>query len=325
MARRAPYTEVQKVGQIRPDRVINQGDVLYRRFECLSPNCNHVLVVQESDCGSGFSIKCPECGFLHFSGGTLELFNYTLIEKKSGKPLKDGPFSASHDVYLDSAEGVKYCLNCYTMQPLTNFHHHRTRVNTGRQGECQMCKRVYNDLKNDSRLSEQHREAQETRRLLTALSGESNIGNISELLERFEYACFNCGRALDTQPGGEGGYYLDHTLPVSWLWPLDHGPTVLCRGCNGEKRDRWPSEFYEEDDELRVLSTRTGIPYELLSSRPFFNPDALARLRSDPNPVIERWVKHPGKLKVLKARVEGETGEDIFANASPQARRAVGI
>jgi hypothetical protein len=299
--------------------------VLFRRFECLSPACANVLVVSDLECQGAFSIKCPTCGFLHFSGGELELFDYTLVEKASGATLKEGPFSASHDVYVESSERVKYCLYCYTMQPLANFDRHSGRPNTERQGECRMCKQLYNELKNSSRLTEQHREAQETRRLLTALSGESNIGDLSDLLDRFGHECFNCGRPLEDRPGGTDGYYLDHTLPVSWLWPLDHGPTVLCRGCNGHKRDRWPSEFYEEDEALRALSTRTGIAYEVLGGQPFFNPEALDRLRGNPDESIERLVKYPGKLKVLQARIEGVTGEDVFAGASPQARRAIGL
>lgn len=188
-----------------------------------------------------------------------------------------------------------------------------------------MCKKLYNDLKNESRLTEQHREAAETRRLLTALSGESDVGEVDRLLARFDQRCFNCEKPLLSEPGGENGFYLDHTLPVSWLWPLDLGPTILCRNCNGQKSDRWPSEFYGDVAKLRALAIRTGIPFRRLSGPPLFNPAAIQRFRDAADSIIERWVDHPGKLTALRTRIEAATGEDVFENASPASLRALGL
>jgi 5-methylcytosine-specific restriction endonuclease McrA len=315
---------VVKKNQLRPDRVRGKGDVPFKRFECLNPVCEETLVVLEADCGSGFSITCPACDYLHFDGGSLHLFDYALVHRESGDTINSGPFAPTHNAYLALAERVKYCVLCYTLQPLDSFDRHGSRV-TGRQGECRMCKKLYNDLKNESRLTEQHREAAETRRLLTILSGETDIGAIDELLARFDYQCFNCLKPLKDSPGGDDGYYIDHTLPVSWLWPLDLGPTILCRQCNGRKSDHWPSEFYGEVGKLRALATRTGIPFDQLCGPPFFNPAAIKRLQAEADSIIERWVQHPAKLRALKIRIEAATGENVFRDADPASLRAIGL
>lgn len=313
-----------KENQLRPERVKGMGDVPFRRFECLNPTCEETLVVLEEECEPGFSITCPACDYLHFDGGSLHLFDYVLVNRESEDTINSGPFAPTHSAYLSLAERVKYCVLCYTLQPLDAFDRHASRV-TGRQGECRMCKRLYNELKNESRLTEQHREAAETRRLLTALSGEAKVGAIDELLARFKHRCFNCLRPLQAKPGGEDGYYLDHTLPVSWLWPLDLGPTILCRQCNGRKSDHWPSEFYGDVAKLRALATRTGIPFNQLCGPPFFNPDAIERFRTEADSIIERWVQHPEKLIGLRARIQAATGEDVLRDADPASLRAIGL
>jgi hypothetical protein len=325
MPRRAPYTKVVKENQLRPNRVEGKGDVPYLRFECFNPSCEETLVIAEEECDVGFRIVCPACNYLLFDGGSLHLCDQALVDKGTGVVINSAPFEPTHRAYLDQAERVKYCLNCYTLQPLESFHHHSTRPNTSRQGECRMCKKLYNDLKNPSRLAEQHREAQENRRLLSTLSGEHTLESIGELLDSFDHRCFNCSKALLDKPGGDDGYHLDHTLPVSWLWPLNHGPTVLCRRCNGEKSDRWPSEFYAEPAKRRALATRAGIPIAKLEAKPFFNPDGIDRLRREADSIIERWVKYPERLRALRTRIEVATGEDAFADARRESLRAIGL
>jgi hypothetical protein len=325
VARRKAYTEVQKENDARPDRAYGKGDVVYRRFECMSPACTAIITVPDIDCGEGFAISCPTCDYLHFDGGSVELFDYYLRDKRTKAEISHGPFAPSHWVYLDSAERVKYCLLCCTLQPLDNFGRHARRPTSQRQGECKMCKDLYNGLKNATRLTEQHREAADTRRLLRELSGETQVNDIESLLNCFDHSCFNCGIELADYPGKEDGFYMDHTLPVSWLWPLDFGPTILCRTCNGEKGDRWPSEFYDEERTLRELSVRTGIPFELLAGRPTFYPQAVEQIKAHPTKIIERWVKYPEKLKGIRTRILGATGEDVFLDADATALKAIGL
>jgi hypothetical protein len=242
MARRQPYTKVERHGQLRPAHVRGQGDVLYRRFQCMSPICEGTLVARDDDCGDGFELVCPACGYRHYDGGSEIVFSYDVVHLATDDVLESGSFAPSHAAYLELAERAKYCLNCYALLPLAAFDRHSARE-TGRQGECRMCKRLYNDLKNHTRLVEQHREAADNRRLLRELSGETRLRALKEILTRFDQRCFNCDRSLIAEPGGDDGYHLDHTLPVAWLWPLDYGATVLCRLCNGQKADQWPAAF----------------------------------------------------------------------------------
>ena len=69
---------------------------------------------------------------------------------------------------------------------------------------------------------------------------------------------------------------LDHTLPLSYLWPLDNTATALCPTHNSQKSDSFPIDFYT-DSELRELSTLTGISLPVLTSRPI-NEDAVRKL-----------------------------------------------
>jgi hypothetical protein len=324
VARRAAYTKVEKANDLRSGRAAGKGDVVYRRFECFSRDCTNVLTVPDADCGDEFAITCQACGYLHFDGGSVELFDYRLLDKRTNQDISQGPFAPTHRIYLDRAERVKYCLLCETLQPLDNFGRHASRASQ-RQGECKICKDLYNGLKNETRLTEQHREAADTRRLLREVSGETRVEDIPGLLDRFDHRCFNCKTALADHPGQDDGFYMDHTLPVSWLWPLDFGPTILCRTCNGEKGDRWPSEFYKDERTLRALAAKTGIPFELLSGRSSFYPEAIARIGEHPDELIERWVKYPDKLKGLRTRILGATGEDVFAAADPASLKAIGL
>ena len=47
MARRAPYTKVEKEGQERPSYVRDMGDVVFRGFQCLNGVCQEYVVVRE--------------------------------------------------------------------------------------------------------------------------------------------------------------------------------------------------------------------------------------------------------------------------------------
>jgi hypothetical protein len=325
MARRKPYTKVEKHGQDRPARVKGKGDVVYRRFECMNPDCTQTLVVPEEECVGEFSIECPACEYVHSPGGHLHPFDYRLRDLHTGEVINEGPFMPAHEVYVGRAERVKYCLNCYTMQPLGNFDVHSPRPNSKRQGECRMCKKLYNDFKNESRIAEQHHEAAENRRLLSTVSGETTVTSVAELLDEFTHSCFNCGRSLKDKEGGTSGYHLDHTLPVLWLWPLNRGPTILCRKCNGRKSGQWPSEFYRDRAKLQKLSALTGIPFKELNGEPFFNPLAVERLHDEADSIIERWIPYPEKLRGLGARILAATGQDVFRDARPESRRAIGL
>jgi hypothetical protein len=74
----------------------------------------------------------------------------------------------------EEAKGYKYCIICGTLKPLELFDKHAARK-TGRQGECNLCKQLYNSMKNQTRIADPHREASQKRRLYTELTNSPRI------------------------------------------------------------------------------------------------------------------------------------------------------
>ncbi len=315
MARRSPYSKVNKTNQIRADHVKGMGDVTFKGFQCLNPECTEFIFIREDEFGEDFSIVCPVCGYVHESGGETKFYDYSMdVNDEDGNPVSvaTGEFTIYHDDYVEEAKEYKYCIVCNTMKPLEYFDRHSSRA-SGRQGECRLCKKAYNEIKNGTRLSDQHREAAQKRRLLLDVAGSPKI-NSREIEARYGQKCFCCGKDLsDVTDKREKP--LDHTLPVYYLWPLStENATLLCRDCNGSKSGTWPSEFYN-DSNLRRLSILTGFDYELLAGEPQYNPDAIAALH-DPEKVDALLVKFaaymPEVIK-LRNRILRDTGFDFFS------------
>lgn len=316
MPRRTPYSHVNKTNQVRAAHVDGMGDVVFRGMQCLNPECENFIFVREDSLTDEFQIVCPKCGYTIESGGETKFYDYTMDVEVDGEVVQGEPgvFSIFHDDYLNEAQRYKYCIVCNTMKPLEFFHHHAPRA-SGRQGECRLCKKAYNEIKNGTRLSDQHREAAQKRRLYLDLAGATRI-NSRQIEERFGHRCFNCGKDLSTVTKSIEKP-LDHTLPVFYLWPLTNDTaTLLCRRCNGDKADAWPSAFYR-DAKLRELSVISGLPYALLAGEPKYNPEALTNLQRAETvdmllakyaPYIER------ELIPLRNRILRDTGIDFFAS-----------
>lgn len=79
MARRKIYSNLNKVGQYRPEHV--DGQTLYKVFQCLNPDCTEMITVKKDDIDEDYSIVCPKCGYEHYSGGEqhLLIFRWMLI------------------------------------------------------------------------------------------------------------------------------------------------------------------------------------------------------------------------------------------------------
>lgn len=299
------------------------GDVVWRSFQCLDPRCTHQIVVREDEVSGDFQIRCDTCGFVHQAGEAEKLFDYELIDTRDGSEIEAGPFEILHDDYVGEAARLKYCVLCGALKPLALFDRHSARA-SGRQGECNLCKQVYNGIKNQTRIAEQHREASQKRRLYTQF--ETGKLDIEAIYRRFEGRCFKCHEDLsadlvDRAAAKVGN--LDHTLPVFFLWPLTvDNATLLCRVHNGEKAEKWPGAFYT-DAELRRLATLTGIPYRDLTGEPFFNPEALDRLRAPAfvEALFEKFARYPEELLRLRNRIIEATGYD-FLTASPRISRS---
>ena len=314
MPRRSPYTQVLKETQIREEHVKGMGDVLFRGFQCLNPKCKEFLFVRTDEIVDAFDIECPECGYRMKSGEETKFYDYKLYHKKEKKILEEGEFSILHDDYITEAQEYKYCIICNTIKPEYLFDKHGSRK-SGRQGECRLCKGVYNSIKNQTRISDQHREAAQKRRLYIDLAGGEKI-NSKEILDRFDNKCFKCGKDLSAVEN-PSERPLDHTLPAYYLWPLTtDNATLLCQRHNGEKSGKWPAVYYS-DNELKKLAIITGIDYRILSGEPHYNPEAIQRLK-DHNVVDELLTKFSAyidEMIKLRNRLKFDLEFDFFENS----------
>lgn len=315
MARRSPYSKVNKKNQIRAGHVKGMGDVVLKGFQCLNPYCTEFIFVRQDEIDEHFHIKCPACGYVHESGSKTKFYEYSMdVNDEDGEPVSvaTGAFVIDHNDYITEAKLYKYCIVCNTMKPLEFFDRHASRV-SGHQGECRLCKKVYNEIKNGTRLSDQHREAAQKRRLLLDIAGSPKI-NSREIEIRYGKKCFCCGKDLSTATD-KRDKPLDHTLPVYYLWPLStENATLLCRDCNGNKSGTWPSDFYD-DTQLRRLSVLTGFDYGLLSGKPQYNPDAIIALH-DPEKVdalLIKFAAYMTEVIKLRNRILRDTGFDFFS------------
>ncbi|MET3548334.1 5-methylcytosine-specific restriction endonuclease McrA [Paenibacillus favisporus] len=313
MARRKAYSKVKKHGQIRADHVKGMGDVVFKVFQCLNPYCENFITVREDQLNGDFKIVCEKCSYSMYAGGETTFFQYDMEVDHDGARIiaESGNFTVLHEEYVYEAEKFKYCIVCNTMKPLSYFDNHRSR-DSGRQGECRLCKKIYNSIKNGTRTSDQHRESTQKRRMYMDLSGDEKIIS-KEIYERYNYRCFKCKKDLSSVESSIERH-LDHTLPVYYLWPLNtKNATLLCRKCNGEKSGNWPTEFYNTS-EIQYLTVLTGYPFELLNGEPTYNPEALERL-SDPEVVDELLVKYSryiGEIIKLRNRLLRDINFDFF-------------
>ncbi|WP_223426971.1 HNH endonuclease [Tateyamaria pelophila] len=309
MARRKAYTEVKKLNQIRATHVKDMGDVVFKVFQCFSPQCQEIIAVREDTLGEDFEIDCAACGYVHRTGDAEKFYDYELWNTTTNTKIEDGSFEILIDDYVAEAMQYKYCIICNSLKPLEAFHKHAPRK-SGRQGECRLCKTVYNGIKNQTRITDQHREAAQKRRLYLDITGAGKIDS-GLVRKRFDNKCFKCGCDLSNPKEG----HLDHTLPVSLLWPLTtDNATLLCGLHNGQKSGSWPSEYYS-DAELRSLAIKTGVPYSVLSGPTHINPDALAALKSKVfvDQLLAKYAAYIEEIIKVRNRIFKMTGFDFFS------------
>lgn len=309
MARRTPYTKVLKENQIREDHVKGMGDELYKGFQCLNSSCKNFLFVRNDEIHEEFVIECPKCHFILKSGGETKFYDYKLKHTVENRIIEEGEFTILHDDYINESQEYKYCIVCNTLKPTFLFDSARV---SGRQGECRLCKAVYNSIKNQSRITDQHREAAQKRRMYLDLSGQHKID--SEVIhERFNFKCFKCGKDLSNVESAKERP-LDHTLPIYYLFPLDsQNTTLLCHDHNGKKSGKWPSEYYTTE-ELKKLSIITGIDFDILRGKPFYNPEAIENLKNSEivDALLTKYSAYIDEIIKLRNRLVKEISFDFF-------------
>lgn len=314
MTRRSPYTKVLKENQIREDHVKGMGDVLLKGFQCFDAKCKSFLFVRNDEIDVEFEIECPDCSFTFKSGEETKFYDYKLIHTVEDRIIEEGEFSILHDDYIKEAQFYKYCIICNSIKPTYLFDKHSARK-SGRQGECRLCKGVYNSIKNQTRITDQHREASQKRRMYLDLSSQTKIDS-RIIHKRYGHKCFKCGKDLSNVDSAMERP-LDHTLPIYYLFPLDsNNATLLCRDHNGEKSGKWPSEYYDEQ-ELKKLAVLTGIDYEILSGPSFYNPEALENLKNPKvvDQLLTKYGAYIDEIIKLRNRIVKDTGLDFFEHS----------
>ena len=93
---------------------------------------------------------------------------------------------------------------------------------------------------------------------------------------------------------------LDHTMPLSMLYPLDKTATCLCSKCNSSKSDIFPVDFYKPK-ELIKLSKITGIDLKSLKSR-FSNQIVVDAIKQNRDYILNEFLIQEQYLKVRKGK-----------------------
>ncbi|WP_166389332.1 HNH endonuclease [Nocardioides ochotonae] len=187
-----------------------------------------------------------------------------------------------HSILFEEVPGdtivLKKCSYCQRMLPLDParlgtlaFHKHNAK-RTLHQNECRACKKWrINDNFNPLRTVDQLHESSvitRERKLflreperLQEFKLRTGAGLKSQVWERFDRRCFYCRKPLELSE-----VQLDHTRPLAYLWPIDEFATCLCAEHNNQKTDRFPVDFYNEQ-QLRELSRITGLAYRELTAK----------------------------------------------------------
>lgn len=317
MSRREKYSNFEKVGRLK----IPNAQQQYKVFQCLNPNCTEIIITELFNTDSQYSVICPKCGYEHHKNGQYKLFSYSMNVDGKDTPTGEGEFIVYHDEYISDASIFKYCKLCGILKPIELFHTH-SRLSSGHQSECKRCKKIYNSVKNPTRIPEQHAESGQNRRLMVDVTETLEHKLNRKVIEKkYGYKCFCCGKDLSRGiPTKERP--IDHTLPVYYLWPATtENATLLCFNCNEKKKGKWPSEFYD-DSKIRELSVLTGYSYELLSGDPVYNPDAIKNLNDSKkvDNLIVKYAKYMDRLIKLRNRILCATGYDFFAKSTKLAQ-----
>lgn len=173
---------------------------------------------------------------------------------------------------------LKKCSYCGRLLPVNPrrlgtlaFHKHNAKK-TRHQNECRACKKWrINDTFNPMRTVDQlHESSLITRErkmflrepeILQRFKDRTGAGLKTMVWERFGRRCFYCDKPLDLEE-----VELDHTRPLAYLWPIDEHATCLCAEHNNQKREKFPVDFYSEE-QLRKLARVSRLPLARLRER----------------------------------------------------------
>lgn len=207
------------------------------------------------------------------------------------------------------------------------------QLDYGYQLECRYCKKYcVNAAHNKDRTPAQMKEDGARRRYFELLVSE--LYQMSQQMAfkhrtgqelsdyiwmKFDCRCFKCGIQLPSARS----MALDHTRPLALLWPLDETATALCGPCNSSKSDRYPKDFYS-NDQLVKLSQLTGIVIEQLNN-PTPNMVVINDLVSRLDWFFNVFLMRPEMVRVRDGKITGELVVKALQKAFDAAPRGVPV
>ena len=222
--------------------------------------------------------SCNRCGrFLpiniYNNRDTLAFSNHCIEKAPCIHPLFSSYKIINIDKIDNSTKEKLKKLECLKIEKdnyyITSFY--------GHQLECRVCKKFYvnaplNPLRDSQQFREDGLRRRAFERLINLLLKKNIIHNefrekknkeFSEFIyNKFNGRCFKCKKELKSIDE----MHLDHTMPLSYLYRLDETATCLCSEHNSQKSNKFPSDYYNED-ELSELSKITGLSLEILHSK----------------------------------------------------------
>lgn len=211
--------------------------------------------------------QCKKCGYLHSRNSDLP-FNQWPQEFTNHKSVRAERFWLGffRIATEQPASYWKQCNTCGRILPFGAFSKHSGWGPLERQMECRSCKGAINAELNPRRTKQQLHEGSVRRRVADLLlEGENQTISPDELFARFGGKCFKTKKTLNISD--RRSWAIDHILPSKYLYPLTReNAALLSTEANNNKRDRWPSDFYT-NNELIELSKLTGADLGLLASR----------------------------------------------------------
>ena len=276
---------------------VHEAWVSFTCLRCSHRNYLHIgkKLLSPSEAYENALWKCEKCGFIHSKNSDLpekDLAGKNLPFKAWGKKISSHTSIAAQRFWKSffsiateySSSYWKQCNTCGKILPASAFSGHKSWGPLEKQMECRSCKSVINAKLNPKRTKEQLHESSVKRRIADLLlEGENERIDFKRLFERFDSRCFKTGKVLDIND--RGAWAIDHILPSRFLYPLrKDNATLLSREANENKRDRWPSQFYT-NNELKRLAVITGANLAVISSKkPIINPNI------DVNRCVERML-----------------------------------
>lgn len=277
MARRTTVnkTNIPRIPGIR----VHDAWVHFVCVRCDADNVVHIgdKLLTPLDAYTTQSWKCKACGFVHGKDAPLParglkdkqrpFSRWKAAVISEGSLTTERFWNAFFTAATEAPESYwKQCGTCGRILPFRDFSRHVGWGPLEKQMECRACKAVINTNLNPKRTKEQLHESSARRRTADLLlNGVNERIDQQDLFKRFGGKCFKTGKKLDIKD--RKSWAIDHILPSRWLYPLTkENAALLSTEANGNKNDRWPSEFYS-NEELKRLATITGANLELIASK----------------------------------------------------------